>query len=95
MSAANLSPHRVCIAGASGRMGQMLIDAVRATDDCVLSGALDIPASPAIGRDAGAYGGQATGVAQSSNTGAGSPSAGWVGRLRAKGRRMAAPHRNL
>ena len=27
---------------------------------------------------------QATGVAQSSNTGAGSPSAGWVGRLRAK-----------
>jgi colicin import membrane protein len=29
-------------------------------------------------------GSQATGVAQSTNTGAGSPSAGWVGRLRAK-----------
>ena len=36
--------HRVCVAGASGRMGQMLIDAVRAADDCVLSGALDIAA---------------------------------------------------
>ena len=71
MSAANLSPHRVCIAGASGRMGQMLIDAVRASDDCVLSGALDIPASPAIGRDAGAYGGQATGVAITADIAAG------------------------
>ncbi len=54
--------HRVCVAGASGRMGQMLIDAVRAADDCVLSGALDIAASPAIGQDAGAYAGQALGV---------------------------------
>lgn len=55
--------HRICVAGASGRMGQMLIDAVRAADDCVLSGALDIPASPAIGQDAGAYAGQPLGVA--------------------------------
>ncbi len=54
--------HRVCVAGASGRMGQMLIDAVRAADDCVLSGALDIAASPAIGQDAGAYAGQVLGV---------------------------------
>ena len=43
---------RVCIAGASGRMGQMLIAAVRASDDCVLGGALDIASSPAIGQDA-------------------------------------------
>jgi 4-hydroxy-tetrahydrodipicolinate reductase len=54
--------HKIAIAGASGRMGHMLIDAVRATDDCVLSGALDIAASPAIGQDAGAFAGQATGV---------------------------------
>ena len=54
--------HRIAIAGASGRMGQMLIDAVRAADDCQLSGALDIPSSPAIGQDAGAYAGQVTGV---------------------------------
>ena len=63
--------HRVCVAGASGRMGQMLIDAVRAADDCVLSGALDIAASPAIGQDAGAYAGQALGVAITADVAAG------------------------
>ncbi len=52
----------VAIAGASGRMGQMLIEAVLAADDCVLSGALDIAASPAIGHDAGAFAGQTIGV---------------------------------
>jgi 4-hydroxy-tetrahydrodipicolinate reductase len=52
----------IAIAGASGRMGQMLIEAVRAADDCVLSGALDIAASPAIGHDSGAFAGQTTGV---------------------------------
>ena len=54
--------HRIAIAGASGRMGQMLIDAVRAADDCTLTGALDIAASPAIGKDAGSFSGQPTGV---------------------------------
>jgi len=54
--------HKIAIAGASGRMGQMLIEAVRAADDCALSGALDIAASPAIGQDAGAFAGQSTGV---------------------------------
>ncbi len=63
--------HRVCVAGASGRMGQMLIDAVRAADDCVLSGALDIAASPAIGHDAGAYAGQALGVPITADVAAG------------------------
>jgi 4-hydroxy-tetrahydrodipicolinate reductase len=43
-------------------MGQMLVDAARASGDCVLSGALDIPTSPALGLDAGAFGGQSTGV---------------------------------
>ncbi len=52
----------IAIAGASGRMGQMLVDAVRATDDCRLAGALDRADSPAIGQDAGAFGGHATGV---------------------------------
>ena len=58
----NIQAISVAIAGASGRMGQMLIDAVRAADDCVLGGALDIAASPAIGLDAGAFAGQTTGV---------------------------------
>lgn len=54
--------HRVAVAGASGRMGHMLIEAVRGADDCVLAGALDMASSPAIGQDAGAYAGQTTGV---------------------------------
>lgn len=54
--------HTIAVAGASGRMGQMLIDAVQAADDCTLGGALDVAGSPAIGTDAGAFSGQATGV---------------------------------
>ncbi len=54
--------YKIAIAGASGRMGHMLIDAVRAADDCTLSGALDIAGSTALGLDAGAFGGQPTGV---------------------------------
>ena len=54
--------HRVAIAGASGRMGRMLIEAVRAADDCALAGALDLTASPAIGNDATAFLGHASGV---------------------------------
>ncbi len=53
---------KICVAGASGRMGRMLIEAVAAADDCVLSGALDIPGSPALGADATAYLGHASGV---------------------------------
>lgn len=53
---------RVCIAGASGRMGHMLIDAVLASDDLALAGALDMAGSASIGLDAGAYGGHDTGV---------------------------------
>ena len=54
--------HTIAIAGASGRMGQMLIEAVRAADDCRLGGALDMAGSPALGQDAGAFSGQSTGV---------------------------------
>ena len=43
-------------------MGQMLIEAIRQSSDCTLSGALDIAASPAIGLDAAAFSGQASGV---------------------------------
>jgi 4-hydroxy-tetrahydrodipicolinate reductase len=54
--------HQIAVAGASGRMGQMLIEAIRASDDCRLTGALDLATSPAIGQDAGAAIGQPTGV---------------------------------
>ena len=53
---------RVAVAGASGRMGRMLIEAVLAADDLQLSGALDVAQAPAIGQDASAFLGQTSGV---------------------------------
>jgi 4-hydroxy-tetrahydrodipicolinate reductase len=52
----------VAIAGASGRMGRMLIEAVLQSGDCTLAGALDTPSSPLLGQDAGAFLGRETGV---------------------------------
>lgn len=56
------APHRIAIAGASGRMGRMLVEAVLGADDCVLAGALDRPGSAALGQDAGAALGRPAGV---------------------------------
>ena len=53
---------RVAVAGSSGRMGQMLIEAVLASPECELVGALAHPASPALGLDASAFTGQASGI---------------------------------
>jgi len=53
---------RVAVAGASGRMGRMLIEAVLGSSDARLVGALDMPGSPALGRDAGDFLGRSTGV---------------------------------
>lgn len=53
---------KIAIAGASGRMGRMLIEAVLQAPDTRLVGALDIPGSPALGTDAGAFLGTETGV---------------------------------
>lgn len=53
---------RVAVAGASGRMGRILIEAIRDSGDCVLVGALDVPSSPGIGSDATAFLGHASGV---------------------------------
>lgn len=58
----NSTQHQVAVAGASGRMGQMLIEAIRDADDCRLAGALDQPTSHAIGNDAAAFLGHASGV---------------------------------
>ena len=55
-------PHRIAVAGASGRMGHMLVEAIQAAPDCVLAGALDIAGSPAVGADAAAFLGQPSGV---------------------------------
>jgi 4-hydroxy-tetrahydrodipicolinate reductase len=52
----------IAVAGAGGRMGRMLIDAVADCDDARLSAALEVPGSPAIGRDAGEAAGRLSGI---------------------------------
>ena len=54
---------RIAIAGAGGRMGQMLIDAVLNADGLQLTVALGRKGSASLGQDAGAPLGQQTGVA--------------------------------
>ena len=62
-SVASGGPLRIAVAGASGRMGRMLIEAIiAARDDMVLSGALDLADSPALGQDAAAFAGHTSGV---------------------------------
>jgi 4-hydroxy-tetrahydrodipicolinate reductase len=56
------APIRVAVSGASGRMGHMLIEAITASSDCVLAGALDMPGSHALGQDAAAFLGRTSGV---------------------------------
>ena len=53
---------RVAIAGASGRMGRMLIETVLNDAEAQLSGALAREGATAVGRDAGAFLGVDTGV---------------------------------
>lgn len=62
---------RIAIAGASGRMGRMLIEAVLDDPDARLVGALDVATSPAIGRDAADFLGRASGVTITDDIGAG------------------------
>jgi 4-hydroxy-tetrahydrodipicolinate reductase len=54
---------KVAVAGASGRMGRTLVEALLASADCALAGALDVPGSASVGQDAAAFLGQRSGVA--------------------------------
>ena len=63
MTISSPSARRVAVAGASGRMGRMLIEAIVQADDLVLAGALDVPQSPLLGSDAMGFLGKASGVA--------------------------------
>ena len=62
---------RVAIAGASGRMGRALVEAVTASSDLVLAGALDVAGSPGIGSDATEFLGRKSGVIVSADLRAG------------------------
>jgi 4-hydroxy-tetrahydrodipicolinate reductase len=58
-----MTPLKIAVAGASGRMGRMLIEAIAMAPDAQLSGALDVAGSPALGADAAAFLGRPAGVA--------------------------------
>jgi 4-hydroxy-tetrahydrodipicolinate reductase len=62
MNASIAQTHRVAIAGASGRMGRILAQALVESVDCQLAGALDVADSVHIGNDATGFLGQASGV---------------------------------
>ena len=63
MAAKTAAPmHAIAVAGAGGRMGHMLIEAVRLSGDCELVGALDAADSPSIGDDATGFLHQTSGV---------------------------------
>ena len=53
---------RIAVAGASGRMGRMLVEAVAHSADCELAGALEVAGSPALGADPLAALGRDSGV---------------------------------
>ena len=65
-----MSDIRVAIAGASGRMGRMLIEAALREEGVALGAAFDRPGTPFIGRDAGEMAGVHTGVSISDDPGA-------------------------
>jgi len=78
VAVAGAGQHKVAVAGASGRMGHMLVEAIRASEDCRLTGALDMASSPAIGNDAAAFLGLASGVAISSDLRTGLSGSGFL-----------------
>lgn len=57
-----MSALKIAVAGASGRMGKMLVEAISNADDIELAGALDVPGSPALGSDAAASLGKPSGI---------------------------------
>ena len=57
-----MNPLKIAVAGASGRMGRMLIEAIDADPDTQLSGALDVAGAPGMGAEAGSALGRTLGV---------------------------------
>jgi 4-hydroxy-tetrahydrodipicolinate reductase len=53
---------QIAIAGSSGRMGRALIEAIAQSGDFRLKAALEVPGSPALGKDAGEQVGSPCGV---------------------------------
>ncbi len=53
---------KIAVAGATGRMGRMLIEAILCNPNLQLAGALDQATAPQVGEDAGAFLGKKTGI---------------------------------
>ena len=62
MTGPALNGLRIAVAGASGRMGRTLVEAIAAAPDCTLAGALDVAGSPALGTDPAAFLGRSSGL---------------------------------
>ncbi|NQW34716.1 MAG: 4-hydroxy-tetrahydrodipicolinate reductase [Methylophilales bacterium] len=57
-----MKPISIIIVGATGKMGQTLIQEIFSDKDLILSAAVDVPSGPLIGQDAGSLLGLKTGV---------------------------------
>jgi 4-hydroxy-tetrahydrodipicolinate reductase len=57
-----MSALHIAVAGASGRMGKTLVEAIAQAPDTRLSGALDVAGAPNLGQDAAAFLGRPAGV---------------------------------
>jgi 4-hydroxy-tetrahydrodipicolinate reductase len=57
-----LTPLKIAVAGASGRMGKILVESVTCSEDAVLTGALMRVGAPSIGVDAALFLGKPNGV---------------------------------
>ncbi|MGE5534135.1 MAG: 4-hydroxy-tetrahydrodipicolinate reductase [Acidobacteriota bacterium] len=66
-----MTPLKIAVAGASGRMGRMLIETIQNAEDATLAGALDVVSAPGIGTDAAAFLGKPSGVTIESDLGKG------------------------
>jgi len=56
------NPLKIIVVGASGKMGQALINEISQNPDLLLTGAIDQPSCPTLGMDAGALFGIKTNV---------------------------------
>jgi 4-hydroxy-tetrahydrodipicolinate reductase len=54
-----MTAFKIGVVGAAGRMGQMLVREVAATEGCLVAGGTERPGSPALGRDLGELAGLA------------------------------------
>jgi 4-hydroxy-tetrahydrodipicolinate reductase len=62
---------KLALAGAAGRMGRTLVEAVLAAGDLTLAAALEAPGHPQLGRDAGGPVGATTGIPLTADVAAG------------------------